>query len=221
MKTSTKTIIAIIFYFLIVFLLSLLLENTPVILPTCQEEQKFVVSEECREQKIKVDTEIIKKQQELIIPSLIEEVTNNYSVATEIWQYLKNLGWNDYVCAGIMGNIMAESGGQTLDIQPFIYSASKNYYGICQWSKKYYPEVQGQDLQYQLQYLENSIEQAFNIYGKNYKKNFDFEDFLLLENAEEAAEAFRTCYERCSILSSEKRKENAQKAYEYFVKKGE
>ena len=28
-----------------------------------------------------------------------------YPAATEIWLYMKELGWNDYVCAGIMGNL--------------------------------------------------------------------------------------------------------------------
>ena len=35
-----------------------------------------------------------------------------YPVATQAWLYMKNeLGFNDTVCAGIMGNMMAECGG--------------------------------------------------------------------------------------------------------------
>ena len=41
---------------------------------------------------------------------------DKYPEAYKIWHYLKKLGYNDYVCAGIMGNIMAECGGQTLNI---------------------------------------------------------------------------------------------------------
>ena len=66
---------------------------------------------------------------------------------------MKNLGWNDYVCAGIMGNLMAETGGQTLDLDPKAYSSNKNYYGICQWSKKYYAEVHKKDLEFQCDFL--------------------------------------------------------------------
>ena len=40
-----------------------------------------------------------------------------YPAATEVWLYLKELGYNDYVCAGIMGNLMAETGGQTLNLE--------------------------------------------------------------------------------------------------------
>ena len=39
-----------------------------------------------------------------------------YKDATLIWEYMKSLGWNDYVCAGILGNMMAEVGGGTLDL---------------------------------------------------------------------------------------------------------
>ena len=41
---------------------------------------------------------------------------------------MKELGWNDYVCAGIVGNLMAEVGGQTLNIDPQL---GNSYYGIC------------------------------------------------------------------------------------------
>ena len=55
-----------------------------------------------------------------------------YPAATQIWRYMKAQGWNDYVCAGIMGNIMAEVGGQTLDIRYTL--SSSGYYGMCQWN---------------------------------------------------------------------------------------
>ena len=61
---------------------------------------------------------------------------NKYKQASTVWLYLKSVGLNDYVCAGILGNIMAEVGGQTLDISRWSqYSSdSDGYYGICQWS---------------------------------------------------------------------------------------
>ena len=61
--------------------------------------------------------------------------TAEYPAATQIWRYMKAQGWNDYVCAGIMGNLMTEVGGQTLDIR---YTLSSNsYYGMCQWNRGY------------------------------------------------------------------------------------
>lgn len=60
---------------------------------------------------------------------------SEYPVATEIWNFMKAQGWNDYVCAGIMGNIMAEVGGQSFNIRYDAYG--DGYYGICQWNRGY------------------------------------------------------------------------------------
>ena len=45
---------------------------------------------------------------------IMKQKYNEYPVATEIWMFLKNCGYNDYVAAGILGNMMAEVGGNTL-----------------------------------------------------------------------------------------------------------
>lgn len=138
-----------------------------------------------------------------------------YPVATEIWRYMKNLGWNDYVCAGILGNIMTEVGGQTLNIEPL--TKGKGYYGICQWNKGYKDAVWDKDLVGQLDYLRDSIKYNFDTFGYAYKKGFNYEAFLKLENETEAAEAFRACYERSTTASRAIRKQNATVAYNYFV----
>ena len=141
-----------------------------------------------------------------------------YPAATTIWIYLKNLGYNDYVCAGIMGNLMAEVGGGTLDIQYWLYGG-KVHYGMCQWNMDYYPEVVGKDLAYQCDFLRDNIEFEMDTFGKKYAKDFKYKDFLVLTNAEEAAVAFAKCYERCYAGHYEVRKKNALKAYNYFVNK--
>lgn len=138
---------------------------------------------------------------------------NEYPVATQIWRYMKDLGWNDYVCAGIMGNIMTEVGGRTLDIQ---YWLKGSYYGICQWSKGY-KKVWGADLEEQLEFLKDTIEYELNIYGYAYKRGFNFEAFLELTDEREVAEAFAACYERSSQKNRYIRKDCAEKAYDYFV----
>lgn len=138
---------------------------------------------------------------------------NEYPVATIIWRYMKDLGWNDYVCAGIMGNMMAEVGGQTLNIQPY---AGSSYYGICQWSSGY-NEVWGADLNGQLDFLRDTIQYEFDTFGYAYQKGFDYNDFLNLTNEQDAAKAFAKCYERCGSGSYSIRQKNATIAYEYFV----
>ena len=139
-----------------------------------------------------------------------------YPIATDIWRELKNFGFNDYVAAGIMGNLMVETGGKTLNIKPYDYSSSKNYYGICQWSKNFYPKVHGASLEYQIQFLFDTIEYEFNTFGNKYKKGFTYEDFCNLQDTKEAALAFAKVYERCSGGYTG-RKNCAVQAYEYYV----
>ena len=138
-----------------------------------------------------------------------------YPVATQVWEYLDNKGYNDYVKAGILGNMMAEAGGQTLDIK--VDATSPGYYGICQWSLRYNPQMNNTDLITQLDFLTVSMEQEFNNYGKNYKAGFNYSTFTTMLDEEEAALAFVKCYERCGSGSYNKRKANAKKALEYYT----
>lgn len=137
-----------------------------------------------------------------------------YPAATAIWRAFKAQSWNDYVCAGIMGNLMAEVGGQTLNIK--WNSQSATYYGMCQWSKGY-TAVWGKDLQGQIDFLVNTIKYEFDTYGSKYKKGFNFNSFLNLQDCRAASLAFSKCYERCGSGSYVKRQENAVKAYNYFA----
>lgn len=137
-----------------------------------------------------------------------------YPAATEIWLYMKDLGWNDYVCAGIMGNLMAEVGGQTLNIQYTLYG--KNYYGMCQWSRSY-SKIWGAGLSEQCDFLRDTIKYEMDTFGYAYKKGFNLDSFLALTNERDAALAFAKCYERCNSNYYAIRQTNAEKAYNYFV----
>ena len=140
-----------------------------------------------------------------------------YPEAQTIWNFLKSLGYNDYVSAGIIGNMMAEVGGNTLYIQYWLYDSSYTFYGICQWHKGYYPEIMGCDLTTQLNFLRGNIKYEFDTFGYKYKNGFTYEDFLKIEDYEEAALAFAKCYERCAAKHYRVRQINAKAAYEYFV----
>lgn len=156
-------------------------------------------------------TQIIQDQYAVRHPtSALEE----YPVATYIWCYMKEQGWSDYVCAGIMGNIMQETGGRSLNIN---YMHSNNYYGMCCWKKAYHPRVVGADLKGQCEYLLETIIPSMNTYGYMYQDGYTFEDFLEAESIEEAAAAFMIVYERPGHTNPTKRVENGQKAYKYFV----
>lgn len=142
-------------------------------------------------------------------------VTTEYPIATECWKIMKGWGWNSAVCAGVLGNMMAETGGQTLNIQYDIGSSS--YYGLCQWSLYYSPSVYGMSLQEQLEYLKNGIEYQLNTYGWLYAASFNYKAFSRMTDPAAAALAFSKCYERNTPASYGIRMINAETAYNYFV----
>lgn len=137
----------------------------------------------------------------------------NYNQATQVWNSLKGLGLNDYVCAGIMGNIMAEVGGHTLDISRWSYYATtnKNYYGICQWSgsrKQRLLNDFGTTLEAQIKFL--SVE-LFEVIPKG-------NSFYNMQDEKQAALYFAKYYERCGSSSYGVRQTNATTALKYFTK---
>ena len=141
--------------------------------------------------------------------------SERYPNAAIIWNYLRDLGYNKAVCAGILGNIMAEVGGQTLSIDPYLYD--NGYYGICQWSTYYYPQASGMGLYDQLGLLARTIRSEMNNFGYKYYSGFGYSSFLNLTDPSAAAKAFAMCYERCASWSYSVRVNNAYKAYDYFA----
>ena len=178
-----------------------------------EEQRKAQKAEEERiaaEQKAAEEAEAARQAEEAKWAQKAAE----YPAATQIWRYMKALGWNDYVCAGIMGNLMAEVGGQTLNIRYTL--SSNNYYGMCQWSRSY-SKVWGTGLETQCDFLRDTIQYEFDTYGSKYQKGFNFNSFLNMTDAQQAALAFAKSYERCSSKYYTIRQQNALKAYNYFV----
>ena len=141
--------------------------------------------------------------------------SKKYPKAAKIWNYLRKNGYSKKVTAGIMGNIMAECGGQTLAINPYLYSGG--YYGICQWSLYYCPSIAGANLNKQLKYLKKTIKPEFDNYG--FCSGYTYKQFKKIKNEKTAAIAFAKTYERCASCSYYIRKVNATKAYKYFKNK--
>ena len=141
----------------------------------------------------------------------IVQAEGNYDQARQVWNYLRDLGLNKYVCAGILGNIMAEVGGQTLDISRWAqYSATNTkYYGICQWAgsrKNRLLNDFGTTLEDQIRFL--SVE-LFEVIPKN-------SSFYNMQDEKQAALYFAKYYERCGTSSYSVRQSNAIKALNYF-----
>ena len=135
----------------------------------------------------------------------------NYNQAQTVWNYLRDLGLNKYVCAGIVGNIMAEVGGQTLDISRWPQYSQGKYYGICQWAggrKDRLLNDFGTTLDDQLRFL--SVE-LFEVIPKD-------NSFYNMQDEKEAALYFAKKYERCNSKYYTVRQKNATKALEYFIK---
>lgn len=139
----------------------------------------------------------------------------DYEYAEYVWDSLQEAGYNDYVSAGVLGNIMVECGGLTLDLQPLIDGGG--YYGICQWSNEYYPELKYTTLEEQCEHLINSMEQIINLFGEEE----EYSKFIELKDEKEAALIFAKYYEVCGSSSYEIRQECATTAYEYFLDRKE
>lgn len=140
----------------------------------------------------------------------------DYYYATKAWQFFIEQGYSETVASAIIGNMMIETSGGTLSLNPTIYNSTRKYYGLCQWSLRYYPEVDKMSFEDQLEYLNSSIEKEFKIFGKCYAKGFTYEDFIAMEDPAEAALAFAKVYERCGAGSYKLRMQAAIEAYKYF-----
>lgn len=140
-----------------------------------------------------------------------------YPVAVAAWKHMKeNMGYSDAVAAGILGNMMAECGGQTLNLDWDARNAS-GHYGLCQWSRGY-KSVQNANLEEQLNFMTESFPDAIDTWGPIcYRSGFKYEDFLAMDDASEVAYAFCVIYERPGPGSYSQRRDNAKKALEYFT----
>ena len=143
-----------------------------------------------------------------------------YPEAQIVWDALIDYGLSPEVASGIMGNIMAEVGGQTLDFSEWRYWSRGTHYGICQWGggrKANLLNNFGPDLEDQVKFLLYELEREMNSYGYIYKTGFGYDEFIAMTDVEQAALAFAKSYERCSSKYYNIRMTNAKKAYNYFM----
>lgn len=143
-----------------------------------------------------------------------------YPVATQAWLYMKNeLCFSDIVCAGIMGNMMAECGGcWTSDLDWDVSSSSG--YGMIQWlggRKQQLFSIYGDtpSVENQLNFVKDEL------YGTNgvtkQVTDSQLNEIINAETPEDCAYAFACYYERCGEGNRWVRRDYARRAYEYFV----
>lgn len=182
---------------------------------TVQEQKQQIEAYEKQVEELQEQINNLEQEKKLLTSKLAAHVTypdKDYMQATAVWNHLKSLGLNDYVCAGILGNIMAEVGGQTLDISRWSHYAqtNKNYYGICQWAggrKTRLLNEFGSSLDAQIKFLGVEL---FEVIPEN-------NSFYDMQDEKEAALYFAKYYERCRSSSYSVRQRNATTALNYFT----
>ena len=145
---------------------------------------------------------------------------SEYPVATQVWLYMKEeFGWSDTVCAGIMGNMMAECGGcWTSDLHWNVNSSSG--YGMIQWlggRKQQLFNIYGSSpsIEDQLNFMKDEL---FGTNGVNKQvTDSQFNKIINAESPEDCAYAFACYYERCGESHRWVRRDYARRAYDYFV----
>lgn len=180
---------------------------------TLVKNEEVLLDKDAQIQQLKDEVKALQKTNKNLVSAKAGtlKADGNYSQATQVWTGLKALGLNNYVCAGIMGNIMAEVGGQTLDISRWPQYSLKSYYGICQWSgsrKQRLLNDFGTTLEDQIRFL--SVE-LFEVIPKG-------NSFYNMQDEKKAALYFAKYYERCGSSSYSVRQSNATKALQYFTK---
>lgn len=163
--------------------------------PIVEEVSSFVEVVEEPEVIVEEETEVVS------LETVIEVPQGEYPAATQVWNIMKSYGWSDIVCAGIMGNMMRECGGDTLNLEwDLVYYG---YYGLCQWSSTYHSGAWYLDIPGQCEFLKNSL---------------DLSMFDGCTTPEEAAYVFCKRYERPAASDPVyKREANARRAYSYFT----
>jgi hypothetical protein len=131
----------------------------------------------------------------------------------------EEFGWNDTVCAGIMGNMMAECGGcWTSDLDWDVSSSSG--YGMIQWlggRKQQLFNIYGSSpsIEDQLNFMKDEL------YGTNgvtkQVTDSQLDQIMNADSPEDCAYAFACYFERCGEGNRWVRRDYARRAYDYFV----
>ena len=150
-------------------------------------------------------------------PDVWAERYAEYPVATEIWLMMKDFGWSDIVCAGIMGNLMRETGGDTLHLQP--HAVSRSGFGLAQWTGERYTYLCSKygpspTVAEQMEFMKDEL------YGTDgvVKQVTESQGERIFESAtpERCAVEFAIWFERPTYRDYSLRKANAETAYYYF-----
>ena len=171
--------------------------------------------------------ELMPKPQPVKEPAAATSITlptGEYPEAQLIWNTMISWGWTAETCAGIIGNMMAEIGGGTLDLSNWNSNGGCGY-GLIQWTggrrstlkSRYgsYPTIEQQ-----LIFMRDEL---FGINNTRQQVSSSVLNKIMNTNGNETPESIAFCfasnYERCASQYRAKRQGYARIAYEYFMSK--
>lgn len=148
--------------------------------------------------------------------------SGEYPEARLIWNTMRSWGWSPETCAGIIGNMMAEIGGGTLNLSNWNSSGGCGY-GLIQWTSGRAATIKGRYGQYpniaeQLTFMKDEL---FGTNGVRRQVNDSALNIILNKDGNQTPESvamcFATYYERCGQAYRARRQGFARTAYNYFM----
>lgn len=168
------------------------------------------------EGEIEIEEPIIVPEEEKVV--IIEE--EKYPEARLIWDTIISWGWSTEVAAGIIGNMMAEIGGGTLDLSR--WNSDKGCgYGLCQWTGGRGSSIKARygaypNIEQQLIYMKDEMLGTNGVRAQ--VSTSQLEQILSGTSPEAVAYLFACYFERCGQAYRARREGYARIAYDYFYK---
>lgn len=178
--------------------------ETEIFLSTVETTYIEVTTTITTEENFEDDTTLVEEETTTI------ETEENVNKPFQIWQIMKSYGWNDYMCAGILGNILAECAGDNMNyINEFAFNKTSDRFGLCQWSPERRKEIIT---------INSTIEEQMEFLRWELMIDYwsTFEKLMACTDEQEAAEIFWSKYEKSKNIG--RRRQNATDVYLAFTK---
>ena len=171
--------------------------------------------------------ELMPKPQPVKEPAAAPSITlptGEYPEAQLIWDTMISWGWTAETCAGIIGNMMAEIGGGTLNLSNWNSNGGCGY-GLIQWTSNRRSILKSRygsypTIEQQLIFMRDEL---FGINNTRQQVSSSVLNKIMNTNGNESPESIAFCfasnYERCASRYRAKRQGYARIAYEYFMNK--
>ena len=157
-----------------------------------------------------------------IITTTTTKSPEKYPEARLIWDTMISWGWTPETCAGIIGNMMAEVGGGTLDLSRWNSNGGCGY-GLIQWTDERRSLIKSRYGDYpsiseQLIFMKDEM---FGINSTTKQISDEVLNQVLNADGNQTPESiafiFATHFERCAKQYRARRRGYARIAYDYFT----